>query len=163
MRSLHESGFTLIEMVIVIVILAILAGIANSILTEGLTGYIQGENIVTANWQGQVALQRMSREIRLINSSNMISTMTGSNLAFTNINSDTVAFSLSGTSLTLTLNGNSQILADGIQSLTFSYFDKNGTSTAINSAVRYITLSINVTYQNANYVLTTSIYPRNFS
>jgi len=161
MRS--KLGFTLIEMVMVIVILSIVAAMPSSLLSEGLLGYIQGENILTANWQGQVAIKRMSREIRLINSPNTITTMTSNNLAFTNINNDSIAFNLSGTNLMLTLNGSSQILAEGIQSLTLSYFDQSGNSTSVNTNVSYISLSLNVTYQNANYTLSTSIYPRNFS
>ncbi len=161
MRLMPHRGFTLLEMVMVIVILGIIIGMSSSLLTQGLNAFPTGENIVNANWQGQIAMERMSRDILLIRSPTDITTTASNNLAFTDMNNNTISYALSGTSLNLTENGNTSILADGVQSLTFNYFDKNGTSTATPALVRLITVSINITQNNASYTLTTGIYPRN--
>jgi prepilin-type N-terminal cleavage/methylation domain-containing protein len=161
MRIMPNQGFTLIEMVMVIIILGIIIGMSSSLLTQGLDTFSTGENIVNANWQGQIAMERMSRDILLVRSPAAITTIAANNFAFTDMSNNTVSYSLSGTSLTLTQNGNSEVLANGILSLTFSYFDRNGTSTATATLVRQIRISINVTQNNANYTLTTAIYPRN--
>ena len=161
MRLKSSQGFTLIEMIMVIVILGIIIGMSSSLLTQGLNTFSTGENIVNANWQGEIAMERMSRDILLIRSPADVTTIASNNLAFTDISNNTISYSLSGTSLNLTENGNTSILADGVQSLTFSYFDKNGASTATTTLVRLIRISINITQNNANYTLTTAIYPRN--
>lgn len=156
-----QKGFTLIELVMVIILLSIVAAIASKMLTQGLNALLTGQNVISANWQGQIAMERMSRDILLVRSPAAITTIAANNFAFTDMSNNTVSYSLSGTSLTLTQNGNSEVLANGILSLTFSYFDRNGTSTATATLVRQIRISINVTQNNANYTLTTAIYPRN--
>jgi prepilin-type N-terminal cleavage/methylation domain-containing protein len=162
MRLPHQ-GFTLIEMVMVILIMSIIIGMSSSLLTQGLNSFPAGEDIVNANWQGQIAMERLSRDILLIRSPADITTLAADNLAYTDVSNNTVAYSLSGTNLTLTQNGNSEILADGVQSLTFTYFDRNGASTATATLVRMIRISINVTQNNVIYTLTTMIYPRNLA
>lgn len=158
-----QQGFTLIEMVIVIVILGIIASMSSQLLMQGLNTFTTGENIVNANWQGQIAIERMSRDISLIRSPTDISNIASNNFAFTDVNNNTLTYSLSGTDLVLTQNGSNVILARGIQSLTFTYFDKTGASTGTASSVRLIGVSINVTGNNVNYTLSTMIYPRNLS
>jgi prepilin-type N-terminal cleavage/methylation domain-containing protein len=159
MRSQH--GFSLMEMMIVIIIMGIIIGMSSSLLNQGLNIFSPAEGVINANWQGQLAMERFSRDALSIRSSADVTTMTANNFAFTDINSNTIAYSLSGTNLILTYNGSSLVLADGIQSLTFSYFDKTGTSTASLTAMRYVRITINVTQNNANYTLTTLINPRN--
>lgn len=158
-----QKGFTLIEMVMVIIILAIISSMLAPLLIEGLNTFSQEENIVNANWQGQIAMARMSRDIASIRSSSDLTTIATTNLAFTDSSNNTISYSLNGTDLTLTQNGTGAVLANGIQSLTFTYFDKNGVSTATATSVRFIQIALNVIQNNVNYTLTTMIYPRNLT
>lgn len=160
-RLMLSRGFTLIEMIMVILILGIIVAMSSSLLTQGLNSASQGEGLLDANWQGQIAFERMSRDISLVRSTADITTIGASNFAFTDTSGNTISYSLSGTSLLLTQNGNAAILADGVSSLSFTYFDRTGTSTATATLVRYIRISITVTRNNVNYALTTMIYPRN--
>lgn len=153
----QQQGFTLIELVLVIILVAVMANVASTMLAEGLRAYLTTKNITDADWQGRIALQRMERDIRAIRSSNDVATATSSQLSFVDTSGTTITYELSGT----TLLRNSQALADGIQTLTFSYFDQNGTSTATTTAIRYIRIALNITQGNANYTVTTAIYPRN--
>jgi prepilin-type N-terminal cleavage/methylation domain-containing protein len=156
-----QNGFTLIEMVMVILVLSIIVGMAGSLLSQGLNTFSAGENIIDANWQGQIGMERMIRDILGIRSVNDISSASASTLSFTNTNGDTLSYTLSGTSITLTQNGSSAVLADGVQSLAFNYYDQNGSVTATPTAIRYVQITMNVTKNNVNYLLTTRIYPRN--
>jgi prepilin-type N-terminal cleavage/methylation domain-containing protein len=159
-----QIGFTLIELIIVIMILGIIAGIGSKILSQAFLGYFDNKYLVESDWQARLALERMQRDIRAIRSTADISTATATQLAFIDTNSDTITYSLSSAKLYRQTNSNTaQVLADGIQSITFSYFDKNGTTTAVAANIRYITISLNVTLNNTNYIINTSVYGRNLS
>jgi prepilin-type N-terminal cleavage/methylation domain-containing protein len=152
-----NAGFTLIELVMVMVILSVISVIAAKILSTGIQGFLAGKNILDADWQGRVAMERMSRDIRAVRSPSDITTASASNFVFTDSTGTSINYSLSGSSLLR----NSQTLADGVNSLTFTYLDGNGSVTASTTAIRYITITLNITLNETNFSLTTSIYPRN--
>ncbi len=67
-QSTFESGFTLIEIIIVIVILCIAAGITIKFLVDGMRIYTMTANQKTLYDEGKLALERMCRDIRDANS-----------------------------------------------------------------------------------------------
>ncbi|SRR5579883_330618 len=151
-----KLGFTLIELVMVIILIGIISVIAGRMLSSGFGAYLAEKNVIDADWQGRLALERMVRDMRAIYS---ITSAASSSITFTDTTNTAITYQLSGTSLLR--NGTN--LADGIQSMTLSYFDKNGSSTATASLIRYISISVNVTQNNANFSLTTAVYPRNLT
>ena len=159
-RHLKQRGFSLIELIVVIMILGIIAAISSKVISKGFTAYFNSRNIIDADWQARSALEFMTREIRAILSPLSITTASAGVLTFVDINNNTITYSLSGTSLMRNGTGN-QILADGIQSVTFTYFDNTGATTATLVNIRYITISLNVTLNNTNFTVSTSVYPRN--
>lgn len=152
-------GFTLIEVVIVIVLSGIIAAVASKMLAQGFSAYLAGKNITDADWQGRVAVERMTRDLRAIPSISSISAANATQLTYTDSDGNTVNYQLSGSTLTL----NDQALANGVNSFTFSYFDSNGASTETLSTIRYIRIAMNITQTDNNYSLTTAVYPRNLS
>ena len=157
MRS--QKGFTLIEMIVVIVLSSIIAVVSMQLLAQGFAAYLSGQNVTSAQNQIWRALERMSRDIRAVSSPASITTATASQFSFTDIANNSISYTLSGSSLML----GSNVLADGISALTFSYYDKNGTTTATLSAIRFISVSLTITQGGTNYTVSTSIYPRAFS
>jgi prepilin-type N-terminal cleavage/methylation domain-containing protein len=158
-----QIGFTLIESVMVIILLGIIGSVISSIYIQGLSARMTAQNVSDSVWQGQVALERMIRDIRLVRSANDITTMTATNFVFTNMSGQSINYAISGT--TLTLNGN--ILADGIKSLAFAY-KTNANATAsqasLNTAYVKITLDIEENAKtNSYYTITTSVYLRDLS
>ena len=157
MKKSNQCGFTLLELIIVIILTGIIVGVATMILQEGFNAILKGKNLIDANWQGRIALERMTRDMLGVRSRNDISTATASQFTFTDSSGTSISYNLSGT----TLLRNSIPLADGIQSLTFSYADKNGVSTSTTTDIRYVSTSLNVTQGGANFTISTSVYPRN--
>lgn len=149
-------GFTLIELIIVITLSGILMAVVTTILATGFSAYMTGKNILDADAQGRLGIERMVRDIRTISSPTSIATASSSQLVFTDFGGTSITYQLSGT----TLQRNSNALADGVQSLTFNYYDKDGNTTATTSLIRYIAISLNVTQGNTNYTLSTAVYPR---
>lgn len=150
---IRVRGFTLIEMVMVIVILGILAGLTAPIFSQGLTAArLTTENLHTLA-KLRYATERLAREIRQINyngSGYDVSTMTTSSLAFTKADTvnTTVSITSSGSNLTLAYGtpSASGLLSDEVSSLNFAYYDVNGAVTASSAALAFV--EIDLTLQN---------------
>ena len=89
--------------------------------------------------------------MRTIRSSSDISTIQSNQFAFNDVNGNSVQYSLSGQFIMR----NSQILSNGVQSLSFSYLDKNGSITSSASAVRYIIIGMTIAEGNLLLPFTT--------
>lgn len=157
-----QLGFSLIEFIIVIVILGILIGTSTLLLSQGFNSYLASEDLLDANSQGEIAMQRMARDIAMIRSPNDVTIAAANQLAFTDINNDDIMYSLSGTNLIITKNTVGQILARGVNSLTFLYYGADG-NTPPTSNTGYVRIVLNITQNNVNYSLTTSVYARNLT
>lgn len=155
-----QRGFTLIELVFVIMLMSIIAGISSVVISSGFKAYLASKNVIGADWQARYALERMARDIRAIQSPRSIITASARQLSFTDTNDHAISYSLSGNSLML---NEANIVADGVQSLAFSYFDKNGVNTAILANIRYVTITLNIILNNTDFAISTSVYPRNLS
>lgn len=150
------SGFTLIEVIIVVVIIGIIAAFSSRLLMEGVNSYVKGKGIGNAVWQARLALARMALDLRTIASPGNVSTASTSQLIFNDINANSVTYQLTGSNLTR----NGQVLANGVSNLTFSYYDKNGNATAVKTNIRYINYSLTITLNNTNLSYQSGVFIR---
>lgn len=155
----RQRGFTLLEMVLVVMLLSILAGVASHMLSGGFNAYLLGKDAVDTNWQARNALEWLMRDLRAVRSATAADlTITPSNaITFTNTSGAVVNYALSGA----TLLRNGQPLADGVTALVFSYVQKNGktTATAVGQ-VHYITVELSVTQSGITKTLRATVRPR---
>jgi len=149
-----QRGFTLIELVLVILLISILAAVGSRMLAQGLNSFLNEQNVINAYWQGQLAIERMAREIRYVRSAVDILTNTSTEFQFVDIYGNTIDYKKSGTNLVR----NTEVLASGVNTLTFSYQDKNGNTVAGTTNVHYVGITLNMTLNNANYNAKTSIF-----
>ncbi len=158
----HRSGgFTLIELVTVIVLLGILSAAGSSMLTEGLKASVMTSDTNAAAGQSRLALERMARDMRAIRSNAIadLAIATPSQITFTRSDGVVVQYRLSGT----TLMRNTQPLADDVATLSFVYLQRDGrTATAVLSQVYYVTMDMLTSYGDGNLPLRTTVHPRNF-
>src|SRR5512140_4023468 len=61
---LRQLGFSLVELIVVIVVLGIVASMGAVVVRDGMFGYLRGREITSADWQGRLALERIARELR---------------------------------------------------------------------------------------------------
>lgn len=162
---LHQLGFTLIELIVVIVVLGTIASMGAVVLRDGMLGYLRGREITSADWQGRLALERMTRELR-----DVAPSLGGTvNIANTSCNSSTFAFSdieaapISYTQSATTLLRNGQPLADNVTGLRFYCLQSDGqTYSTVPSAVYYVTVSMIVSTANTSAAYRGTVRPRSF-
>ncbi len=152
-----KSGFTLIEMIVVMAISAILLAIAAPLLSNAISAFFGAAQLNDAAWQSRLAMERMSHDIRGIPASLSISIANSNELSYVDSHGNSVDYTVSGN--LLTLNGNT--LANGVQSLNFNYYDVNGNSTSTIANMVYIGIILNIVENSTNQTVETVVAPRN--
>ena len=161
-RSNSSRGFTLIEVVIVIVILSIVSAITIYFLVSSLRVYTMTINQKTLYDEGKMALERMCRDIRDANSitspaaggSGSLITFTRTNATAQDIAGENITFQLTGTNLEKVKASPSvtNTLAGNVSSFTV-------TRGATDDEMKLVlTLSLGT---GENVTLQTKVYPKN--
>ncbi len=154
-----QKGFTLLELVLVIVMVGVISVGITKIYAQVLSILLVGQNTSNALSQGRVGMERMIKEIRATRSAVDISVFTSSEYTFIDTDGNSINYKLSGGNLVR----NNIALADGISSLTFAYYDKSSNVTAAAANIAYIKISMNVTQKNTNFTLNSGVYLRDLS
>lgn len=156
----HQNGYTLIEILLVIILLGILVAGSANLLHTGFNSFFTGKNIINANWQGHIALERMTHDIRAIRSPSDIIGATANAISAKDLYGNTITYQMIGSQL----QRNTQFIADGVQSIIFNYYQSNGTilnpplSSASLMNIRYIVITLNMNYNNITFPITATIY-----
>ncbi len=119
-----REGFTLIEVVIVIVLIGVLATVLIQPFHQGVQSFIAVETRGDLTAEARQATTRMVREIRNVDkkANKNAPTMSNANatsISFNDVLRNSITFSLSGS----TVQRNTNTLADKVSSLQFRYFD----------------------------------------
>ena len=168
----RQDGFTLIELVVVIVLTAILAVAVAPLLTSGVQAFGATSSSLDALSKLRYATARMAREIREIrrdpaNTADYdISTMTATTLAFTKTDGTSVTITSSPPDVLLSYStpAVSAILTDEVSSLVFSYLKIDGATPATGpSDVAFVRIDLTLTQNGVPYGQTTWVSLRNQS
>jgi len=135
-----NEGFTLMEIILVLVLIGIMAGVLVPTLQEGVQSYTVTETRGDLTAQARQAATRMVRELRNIqkeadNTPN-ISSANVTTVTFVDVLDNTITFNLSGG----TVQRNSDALVEQVSNLSFRYF--NATNAELTS------LPLNATDRN---------------
>jgi prepilin-type N-terminal cleavage/methylation domain-containing protein len=157
-----SKGFTLIEIIVVIVILSIASAITIKFLVDSLRIYTMTVNQKTLLDEGKLALERMCRDIR---DARRIIGSTASSITFTRTHatpggdgaSENIRFDLSGTTLRKVKNTD----ASGNGGTPYPVAD-NITSFTVNNTTNEIQLQLTLSRASGeNVTLQTKVYPKN--
>lgn len=139
-----ETGFTLVELVLVILLLSIVSAVAAIPLMEGARAYISTEVRTDLTNQGRLAIERMAREIRTIRSrtaADLPGCCNAVTLSFVDTAGNAIVYTSDGVNITR----NGVVLASaGAVTLNFSYFQQDGV-TAAGSATQVWTIQVDMT------------------
>jgi prepilin-type N-terminal cleavage/methylation domain-containing protein len=162
MLKSSDKGFTLIEVIIVIVILSIVGAITLSFMVSSMRIYTLTVNQKTLLDEGKLALERMCRDIR---DARIISSpaagASGNLITFTRTNA--TAQDVANESITFRLNGNTLEKVKASPSVTSAMANNVSTFTiARGAASDEITMSLTLSLTTGeNVTLQTMVYPKN--
>ena len=150
MYKTKQIGATLLELILIIIIVGIIVGGSSNLLMHGIKSYSVSAASIDSDWQASVAIERMSRDLHSIPTSNNFTTATSSRITFTDMTGTSIDYRIIGAQLMR----NNQVLADNIQGMAIAYYDRNGASTATVSAIRYVGITLTVSYSPTNISFT---------
>lgn len=167
----NGRGFTLIEMVAVIVVAGILFSFGSALLGNIFSGYALKRDTADADWQAKVALERMARELRAVRSATNadLDFASNSQVRFVDTDGNGVCFYRDGAANRIMRSADGpatacgatspQALADNITSLAFTYWRNDGATAMAVTDVYYITVAMEGSYSSS---FRTNVRPRNF-
>jgi len=165
----RPDGFTLIEVVITLIIAGVLATIGAMIMSNAFRTYFLGREIGNDDWQGRIALERMTRELRTARSASVtdLNIAVAGQIVFADSGGNVIVYRRNGATSALERSQDNgatfQELAGNIGALTFSYLQNNGQTTAVSaSAVYFITAQVTVASPNVTTVYRATVKPTAF-
>jgi prepilin-type N-terminal cleavage/methylation domain-containing protein len=138
----NKRGFTLIEFVLVMTAGVVIATMA-FVLLGPVDNWVHTKRRRAGASEGQAALMRMIKEIRHVKTPGQITNFNPERLTFVDVDDNTVDFQKSGNYL---MRG-SDVLANNIQSLNFTYYDKDGNVAATAGDIRVIRAELALTVE----------------
>lgn len=168
--SVKQSGFSMIEMIISLVILAVLGATAGYGLTGGVRAFSESSDVLQTLGKLRYASERIVREVREIRRDTIIpinfdiATMTATTLSFTRVNGTVVTLTANPPLLTLAyaVPAGIRTLTDEVSSMNFAYFQKDGSTAATNNAdVAFIEFNLVLSQAGKTYPQRTRVALRN--
>jgi prepilin-type N-terminal cleavage/methylation domain-containing protein len=128
---INEAGFSLAEMLIVIVIVSIAASVFTGMFLQAVKSYEFVDAEKQMLQEARYAEERLSRELKRVRGNAFVTQATSR--AFTFFDRDSASVSVSwtgvkGDPLLYTKNGTPQTLASGVDTLAFTYYKSDGTT-----------------------------------
>ena len=159
-----QRGFTLIEIIIVIVILSIVSGITIKFLIDSLKIYTMTVNQKTLYDEGKLALERMCRDIRDAKS---ITGSTATSITFVRTNATAYDSGLPGNPIGETISFQLNVATSTLEKVkaspaTTSVLAANVTAFTVTNATNEIQLQLTLQLTSGeNVTLQTKVYPKN--
>lgn len=169
-----KNGFTLIELVIVIVILSLLLGLSASfsfVMLDTLGLLTRQANLQES---AEVALSRMSRELRrLRNDQSIVATTDATRITFFDMSNAQISYYMSGGAIVRNYDPSgapplvTNELADNATAFTITYYDDAGTditgSLVLSPRTNIRRVESRITLQDGTHTVTaqTTVRPRN--
>ena len=160
MKLNSSRGFTLIEIVIVIVILSIVSAITIYFLVSSLRVYTITVNQKTLFDEGKLALERMSRDIRDANS---ITGSSATSITFIRTNATGAGQDIANETITFQLTGTTLEKVKASPAVTSAIAENVSAFTVTRAADDEIKLVLTLSLGTGeNVTLQTKVYPKNF-
>lgn len=166
MAARRERGFSLVELVMVIVLFGIVAAFAAPMLGSAFQAWFIGRDISEVDWQARVAVERITRELRTVRAPADLVLAAADDLTFVDLDGNSIRYCQGAVGTCPGAAGelmrNSQPLAAGIGGLAFSFLTRTGAATALASEAFYVSASFSATRNAITKTHEITVAPRNF-
>ena len=148
------KGFTLFELIIIIVLLGILGATGTRMMVQGYKSYFTAKSITDNVSRVNVAVNTVMRELK---SAQSIIIASASTCSFLSQSGQTIVVSFSGTTLTRSVNGGTaeplcmNVIANANAMPLFAYYDTNYAATATVGNVLFVTMQLTVSTDSLPY------------
>jgi prepilin-type N-terminal cleavage/methylation domain-containing protein len=157
----QENGFTLVELIVTLVLVGIIGTFTTLFMYTGLNGYLRAKDTAEGALKAQIALDRLSLELRDINEIEALTANTALDYFSTTLPGDRqIIYNAVADTISLDVDGNVNLLLDDVQSFTMtaSYENLNFYADGTN-AVEAIDVSFTVGEIGRPFLA--RIFPRN--
>ncbi len=171
MATLKQNGFTLVEMIATLTMLAILAAVAAPYPGNGVRAYNDTASAIHTLGKLRNSSERLVREIREIHNTGAYEIFTpiispNSTLSFRKTDTEIVTIDTAASRLTLAYDsinsGAAYTLSDELGSLSFNYWQADGVSVANNTLdVAFIEFELVLNHAGNNYAQRSCVALRN--
>jgi len=170
----REHGWTLVEVVTVLIVSSILAAMGARLMSTMFLSYFTARDITSSDAQARVAFERMTRELRQIRSATAtdLDAASGVQVRFIDTDGNGVCFYRDGATNRLMRSADgpasacgttsAQPLSDFVSVLNFFYYTNTLALTATPASVSYVTVKVSVQDNAVSDTLRATIHPRNF-
>jgi prepilin-type N-terminal cleavage/methylation domain-containing protein len=134
------KGYTLIELVIVIIVFSIVASTAGVFLVQSIQSYETAKPILRIAGSVNIAVDNMTRELK---SAESVTVASATSITFVNQQGESIAISLSGSNLNRDVNsGGAQRLLGNVTSLSINKFNAALATTATPGDIRFVSINL---------------------
>lgn len=143
----RNSGYTLLELLIVMVLMSIVASITGMMLSQGFRNYQEAKPILTVAGKVGIAASNIMRELK---SARRLESFSASRIVLSNQQDQNITFQVNGNTLTKQVDGsNPYPVINNVLSAHFAYFDSALASTNRLDNVTFVTFEIKVLEQES--------------
>lgn len=155
---MQHKGFSLIELIVVILILGIVSISGAMLIQQGFSASTTSVNLTEQTWHVRLALQRIANELMSLNSIDAANSSSTA-IKFQDQNYANVTYTLTGNNITR----NGVAIASNITGLIFTYFDNTyATAASISNTYCIGIYAVSYTKQGV-FPLQTVVCPRKLS
>jgi prepilin-type N-terminal cleavage/methylation domain-containing protein len=156
---MQQKGFTLVELIVALVLVGIIGTFTTLFMYTGLNGYLRAKDTAEGALKAQIALDRISLELRDINIIDTFTANTTIDYASVTLPGDRqITYNAVADTISMDVDGNVNLLLDDVQSfaMTADYADLNPGG---NNEVEAINVSFTV--GEIGRPFSARIFPRN--